>query len=120
MSRSARLAPTVTPSLRTLTVALSLTLTLGLTACGGPSGVHATSGSAGVGDPYFPKSGNGGYDVTHYDLTLAYTPDTSDTSDVSDTSETRDSAAAPTLTATATITARATTPSPPSTSTSRA
>lgn len=117
MSRSARLAPTVTPSLRTLTVALSLTLPLGLTACSGSGGVHATSGSAGVGDPYFPKSGNGGYDVTHYDLTLAYTPDTSD---ASATSETRDSATAPTLTATATVTARATTPSPPSTSTSRA
>ncbi|WP_443048075.1 M1 family metallopeptidase [Streptomyces sp. NBC_00252] len=107
MSRSARLAPTVTPSLRTLTVALSLTLTLSLTACSGSGGVHATSGSAGVGDPYFPKSGNGGYDVTHYDLTLAYTPDASD---ASATSETRDSATAPTLTATATVTARATTP----------
>ncbi len=45
-------------------------------------------GSAGVGDPYFPKSGNGGYDVTHYDLTLAYTPDTSDASDASETRDT--------------------------------
>lgn len=27
-------------------------------------------------DPYFPKSGNGGYDVTHYGLTLDYEPRT--------------------------------------------
>ena len=33
-------------------------------------------GSAGVGDPYFPQLGNGGYDVGHYDLTLGYTPTT--------------------------------------------
>src|SRR3954462_4870759 len=31
-------------------------------------------GSAGVGDPYFPNLGNGGYDVGHYDLALAYEP----------------------------------------------
>ncbi len=31
-----------------------------------------TPGSAGVGDPYFPNAGNGGYDVTHYDVALAY------------------------------------------------
>lgn len=31
-------------------------------------------GAAGVGDPYFPKSGNGGYDVQHYDLELGYAP----------------------------------------------
>ncbi|MET7682624.1 M1 family metallopeptidase [Streptomyces sp. NPDC005423] len=27
-------------------------------------------------DPYFPKAGNGGYDVTHYALALAYDPGT--------------------------------------------
>ncbi|KUN87972.1 metallopeptidase [Streptomyces bungoensis] len=27
-------------------------------------------------DPYFPKAGNGGYDVSHYALTLDYTPRT--------------------------------------------
>ncbi|WP_411757273.1 M1 family metallopeptidase [Streptomyces venezuelae] len=31
-------------------------------------------GAAGAGDPYFPKLGNGGYDVTHYALTLDYDP----------------------------------------------
>ena len=30
-------------------------------------------GSAGIGDPYFPLAGNGGYDVGHYGLTLGYT-----------------------------------------------
>jgi aminopeptidase N len=29
-------------------------------------------GSTSGGDPYFPAAGNGGYDVQHYDLTLAY------------------------------------------------
>ncbi|WP_086564442.1 M1 family metallopeptidase [Streptomyces africanus] len=58
------------------------------TACGG--GVHGTPGGSGVRDPYFPKAGNGGYDVTHYGLRLGYTPD------------------AHRLTGTATLTARAT------------
>jgi LPXTG-motif cell wall-anchored protein len=33
-------------------------------------------GAAGIGDDYFPLDGNGGYDVQHYDLDLAYAPDT--------------------------------------------
>ena len=33
-------------------------------------------GAAGIGDPYFPLAGNGGYDVKHYDLDLAYQPST--------------------------------------------
>ncbi|MFF4466312.1 M1 family metallopeptidase [Streptomyces mirabilis] len=33
-----------------------------------------TVGSSGAGDAYFPLSGNGGYDVRHYDLTLGYDP----------------------------------------------
>ena len=33
-----------------------------------------TPGAAGVGDPFFPKAGNGGYDVSHYDLKLRYQP----------------------------------------------
>ncbi|MEU6538123.1 M1 family metallopeptidase [Streptomyces sp. NPDC047000] len=43
-----------------------------LTACDG--GVRGTPGGFGVRDPYFPKLGNGGYDVRHYGLTLAYEP----------------------------------------------
>ncbi|MFI2413017.1 M1 family metallopeptidase [Streptomyces sp. NPDC018947] len=74
---------------RLLLAAATLTA---LTACsgGGGGGVDGTPGAAGLRDPYFPKAGNGGYDVGHYDLTLAYDPD------------------AEHLTGTATITARAT------------
>jgi aminopeptidase N len=31
-------------------------------------------GATGVGDPYYPDTGNGGYDVTHYDLALTWRP----------------------------------------------
>ncbi len=46
-------------------------------ALAGTSGVLAanfTPGSSGLGDPFFPLGGNGGYDVDHYGLTLAYDP----------------------------------------------
>lgn len=33
-------------------------------------------GAPGVGDPYYPGLGNGGYDAEHYDLALHYAPDT--------------------------------------------
>ncbi|WP_078947531.1 M1 family metallopeptidase [Streptomyces griseus] len=69
MSRSARRAPAL---------ASCVLLALALTACSGGGsggGVEGTAGGSGVGDPYFPKAGNGGYDVTHYDLKLAYDPD---------------------------------------------
>ncbi|MFD3619351.1 M1 family metallopeptidase [Streptomyces sp. NPDC058676] len=81
MSRSAPVVPACT--------SLLLALALTLTACGG-GGAPGDPGGRGAGDPYFPKAGNGGYDVTHYDLDLAYEPDTGH------------------LTGTATISARAT------------
>ena len=31
-------------------------------------------GAAGLGDPFFPEAGNGGYDVSDYDLALSYRP----------------------------------------------
>jgi hypothetical protein len=37
----------------------------------GPSG---TPGAPGIGDPYFPLDGNGGYDAQHYLLDLRYDP----------------------------------------------
>ena len=49
-----------------------------------------TPGAAGIGDPYFPTYGNGGYDIASYDLKLRYNPSTA------------------TLSGTATITATAT------------
>jgi aminopeptidase N len=33
-------------------------------------------GAPGIGDPYFPLDGNGGYDVAHYDLDVRYDPAT--------------------------------------------
>lgn len=37
--------------------------------------VEGQMGAAGVGDPYFPDLGNGGYDVEHYDLELTWDAD---------------------------------------------
>jgi aminopeptidase N len=41
---------------------------------GAAQAVGFTPGSAGLDDPFFPNAGNGGYDVSHYGLTLDYTP----------------------------------------------
>ncbi|MEU6599146.1 M1 family metallopeptidase [Streptomyces flaveolus] len=62
-------------SLRLVT-ALAALLALALTGTACDGGVRGTPGGSGVRDPYFPKAGNGGYDVGHYDLTLDYTPAT--------------------------------------------
>ncbi|MET8503481.1 M1 family metallopeptidase [Streptomyces sp. NPDC004787] len=61
---------------RVRTGALALSLALLAAACtsGGNGGVEGTPGAAGLRDPYFPKQGNGGYDVRHYALTLSYDP----------------------------------------------
>ena len=41
-----------------------------------PAGASAAfaPGAPGVGDPFFKRAGNGGYEVEHYDLKLAYRP----------------------------------------------
>ena len=52
-----------------------LAFALGAGPAGGQPGVF-TPGAAGLGDPYFPLDGNGGYDVQHYLLELTYNPDT--------------------------------------------
>jgi hypothetical protein len=41
----------------------------------GAAGTDFHPGSSGLGDPYFPLDGNGGYDVKHYFLDLKYHPD---------------------------------------------
>ncbi|MGW2044890.1 M1 family metallopeptidase [Streptomyces sp. NPDC001858] len=79
----------VSRSMRSVPAAV-VCVALLFTACSG-GGDHAAPGASGVGDPYFPKAGNGGYDVSHYGLTLAYVPGSD----------------SPVLTATAAITARA-------------
>ncbi len=38
------------------------------------AGPSFEAGAAGIGDPYFPTYGNGGYDVAGYDLDLRYDP----------------------------------------------
>jgi aminopeptidase N len=38
--------------------------------------VSFSPGASGAGDPYFPDMGNGGYDVSHYDIRLAFNPTT--------------------------------------------
>ncbi|MER6916356.1 M1 family metallopeptidase [Streptomyces sp. NPDC000594] len=45
-----------------------------LVGCVGGGGVRGRPGGAGVGDRLFPRLGNGGYDVRHYRLNLAYDP----------------------------------------------
>jgi aminopeptidase N len=40
-----------------------------------PAAIAPTAGAPGAGDPYYPDAGNGGYDVTHYDLALTWNPD---------------------------------------------
>ncbi len=61
-------------------VAAALVAAGALGACSGsPATPHAVGrpGAGGAGDPYFPRQGNGGYDVDHYALTIAYTPSAS-------------------------------------------
>ena len=40
-----------------------------------PTSTVPSLGSAGLGDPYFPGDGNGGYDAVHYDLAVTVKPD---------------------------------------------
>ncbi|HUQ23435.1 MAG TPA: M1 family metallopeptidase [Gaiellaceae bacterium] len=47
-----------------------------LLTAGAAAGADFTPGSAGLGDPFFPRGGNGGYDVANYELKLAYDPAT--------------------------------------------
>ncbi|MBJ7332476.1 MAG: M1 family metallopeptidase [Solirubrobacteraceae bacterium] len=56
--------------MRRLAVLLAM---LGLAAA--PAGASAFSpGAAGLGDPFFPEQGNGGYDAQHYVLAIDYKP----------------------------------------------
>lgn len=41
-------------------------------------GSDGTIGDVGIGDPYYPTSGNGGYQIDSYDIDLRYEPDTND------------------------------------------
>ena len=48
--------------------------TIGAAAAPKGPGPRYTAGAEGAGDPYFPYAGNGGYDVQHYDVDLAISP----------------------------------------------
>ena len=54
----------------------SLLLVVGGIASGAGAAAMRSShpGAPGIGDPYFPKDGNGGYDARHYTLDLTYRP----------------------------------------------
>ncbi|MDQ1667011.1 MAG: hypothetical protein QOH75_3042 [Actinomycetota bacterium] len=59
-----------------LLITAAATVLSGLTAAAATasSASSASPGATGGGDPYFPRQGNGGYNVAHYDLRIAYTP----------------------------------------------
>ncbi|MEV7235215.1 M1 family metallopeptidase [Streptomyces sp. NPDC051020] len=57
-----------------LVLVTTTVVSLGTACSAGIGGVEGTPGAAGLRDPYFPKAGNGGYDVIHYDLTLDVDP----------------------------------------------
>ncbi|MGD9571947.1 MAG: M1 family metallopeptidase [Thermoleophilia bacterium] len=62
---------------RRLRLALAGTAVVAALAAGPAAAAEAPQpGSPGLGDPFFPFAGNGGYDVKHYDLVLGYDPGT--------------------------------------------
>ncbi|WP_138909956.1 M1 family metallopeptidase, partial [Streptomyces chryseus] len=79
------------------------------TSLGSVGGVRGAPGASGVRDPYFPRLGNGGYDVQRYALTLDYTPRRAADGDRPGRTGRADHGGPPgRLTGTAEITARAT------------
>lgn len=61
LSRSARLLTLATAAASFLVIA---------------AGSAPTAGAPGIGDDYFPRLGNGGFDARHYALDVAYDPHT--------------------------------------------
>ena len=55
---------------RTLALTVALVATLAFAAPA--AATDYSPGAPGAGDPYYPNAGNGGYDVSHYDLELTY------------------------------------------------
>ena len=59
----------------TTAVLTALLLSVGGIAVGASAtAIDAVPGAPGIGDPYYPKAGNGGYDAEHYTLDLTYRP----------------------------------------------
>src|SRR4051794_39357494 len=61
--------------IRTLVLVILAVVTVASVASPAAAGAP-TAGSNGIGDPYYPLDGNGGYDVRHYDLDVTYDPAT--------------------------------------------
>lgn len=57
---------------RLLPAAISLLLLVFVSAC--TESEQPTAGESGIGDPYYPTLGNGGYDVAHYTIKLNVEP----------------------------------------------
>lgn len=60
--------------LRSLSITPLALLTTVLLCAGTATAAPPGKGSDGLGDPYYPKDGNGGYDVSHYDIRFGYQP----------------------------------------------
>lgn len=60
---------------RTVAAGTAAALLVGLAPGAGAMGGAAGPGDSGLGDGYFPKSGNGGYDVGNYAVDLKFTPE---------------------------------------------
>ncbi len=54
----------------------ALLLPLGVAQAAPPPDPAGTPGARGIGDPYYPDYGNGGYDVDHYGIRVSYVPRT--------------------------------------------
>ncbi|GLZ40375.1 M1 family metallopeptidase [Actinokineospora sp. NBRC 105648] len=75
--------PRVAP-VRVVCVLLTATMFTACTSAGDETGKFSKSnepapwgvGSPGIGDPYYPDDGNGGYDVTAYEVSISYDPAT--------------------------------------------
>lgn len=63
------------PAMRRIGTLLALVLVAGLATSPAQADTFSP-GAPGIGDPYFPLAGNGGYDVASYDLAISYHPDT--------------------------------------------
>ncbi|HWT23742.1 MAG TPA: M1 family aminopeptidase, partial [Solirubrobacteraceae bacterium] len=62
---------------RTALVGMAISVWMALAATAAPAAPpEFQPGAPGAGDPYFPLDGNGGYDVRHYLLDVAYDPPT--------------------------------------------
>jgi aminopeptidase N len=57
-----------------LPIAILLLLAAGAALAGPGAARGQSAGAPGLGDPYFPLAGNGGYQVEHYDLAIAFAP----------------------------------------------